>query len=447
MPEATHRGVPVKLLFLVPFVLAVPAAHAEPEPPVKVYELLADPAALAAWLRDRDPHVDAARARVAGAYATSQQARVIPNPQLEFGASDFVIGKTTKDDSGVDAHLGVAQTTIFTVGVTELVELGKRRPRREAADLRVHEAQELAVASIGDRLSDATATLGKLAYVVARRDVVQQQLEAATKLRDNEKIRLDKQDLSAVEYARIELDTQALELQLGRAQADLIGATAACSAALLAPCAAAGLDARALDVGAPLPAQLPEPKGAITDRAERRASALEVKALGEDAELASHRKIPDLTLGIGYTLDNLVISGDQHQSLAFTVGIPLPLFDRGDHDAQAARSNARALELEDRAIVREAGGVLDALLAQRAMLTTNLGRLETEAVPKSTQIIQQTQRAFDLGQARLADLIQVQRAHRDLLLEVLDTRFELFNTRAQLRHVLGLDDRAGRGGK
>lgn len=424
-----------------------PARAEEPTSAPPVAALLADPTQLAAWLAAHDPKIDAARARVVAAEATSRQARVLPNPQLELGASDFVLGKTTLSNDGKDAHLSLGQTVIFSAGVSELVELGKRAPRREAADLRVREARELAVASLGDRLGDATTTLGKLAYATARRAGLAQQLDAAKKMRDNEKIRLDKQDLSAVEFARIELDTQQLELQLARADADVDSALAACTATLLVPCTADGLDEKVLIAAAPLPATLPEPAHAAEDRAAIRASGLERKALGSDAELAHARRIPDVTLGVGYTLDNLTVAGDQHQSLAFTVGIPLPMFDRGEHDAAAARANAHALELEDQATIREARGTYDALARQRTMLNAMIARLTDDAVPKSTQIIQQTQRAFDLGQARLADLVQVQRAHRELLLEVLDTQFELFNTRVQMRHVLGLDDLAGRNAK
>ncbi|HEY0252855.1 MAG TPA: hypothetical protein VGC41_15070, partial [Kofleriaceae bacterium] len=110
----------------------------------------------------------------------------------------------------------------------------------------------------------------------------------------------------------------------------------------------------------------------------------------------------------------------------------------------AARANARAVEAEDRAQVREQRGVVTALTSQMKTLQTTLQRLETEQVPKSTQIITQTRKAFDLGEARLADLLLVERAHRDLLLEVLDTRFDLFNVRAQLRQALGLDDAVAR---
>src|SRR5262249_46518081 len=132
------------------------------------------------------------------------------------------------------------------------------------------------------------------------------------------------------------------------------------------------------------------------------------------------------------------------QQLIFSIGFPITIFDRGDHDAAAARANARAVQAEDRAAIREQHGVVEGLVAQLATLQAALQKLETEAVPKSTQIIAQTRKAFDLGQARLADLLLVERAHRDLLLEVLDTRFDLFNVRAQLRQALGLDDEVAR---
>jgi outer membrane protein TolC len=297
---------------------------------------------------------------------------------------------------------------------------------------------------MSDRLNNAQQVLGRLAYVAARRSVVATNLEAAQKLMSTEKNRVDHQDLSPLEFARIELDTREIQIQLGRADSDLAVAVATCSATLYAPCSPSGLDATALDAGSPLPPQLPDVRRAIEDRPARLASKLEIEALNWDAKLAHNRRIPDPTLGVGYTLDNLLISGDQHQSLLFTVELPLPFFDRGTHDEAAAHANARAAAAEDQAAVRDASGQVEALLAQRASLESLLHTLETEAVPKSTQIIRQTRTAFDLKEARLADLLLAERAHRDLLLEVLDTRFDLFNVRVALRKQLGLDDAAVR---
>ncbi|MEP6859718.1 MAG: TolC family protein [Deltaproteobacteria bacterium] len=436
----------MKLAVVLVLGMALTAHADDAAAPVK--GLLADPAQLATWLRDRDPIVESNHAKVEAAHELGEQARVLPNPQLSFTAGGFVLGNTNGSDGSPGSQnppLSLGQTTNYEIGVGQLIELGKRGPRRHAADTRMREAGEAAVGALGDRLNDATTALGKLTYAASKRDVAAANLDAAKKLRDNEKIRVDHQDLSPLEFARIELDTEELELQLGRAEAELSGAIATCSSILYAKCVPEGLDPQALDAGAPLPAALPETTTAVEHRPARVAQKLEAEALGADAALANARKIPDPTVGIAYLLDNLTSAGNQHQQLVFSVAIPLPLFDRGNHDAAAARANARAIEAEDEAAVKEAHGVVDALLAQHATLETTLARLETDQVPKSTQIIVQTRKAFDLGQARLADLLLVERAQRDLLLEVLDTRFDLFTVRAQLRQALGLDDEVARG--
>jgi cobalt-zinc-cadmium efflux system outer membrane protein len=427
---------------LMPALVWSGTARADEPPSVRAF--LADPAQLVAWLRDHDPIVESVRARTEAAAELGQQARVYPNPQLQAGVGGFAVGGGNTFGPGANGPTSFDQTGNFSVGVGELFELGKRGPRREAADLRTREAGEAAVGALGGRLGDATATLGKLAYVASKRDVVAQNLDAARKLRDLEKTRLDNKDLSQLEFGRIELDTEELELQLGRAEAELSSAVAACSATLYAPCSAAGLDAKALDAAAPLPPNLPEPDTAIEQRPQRQATKLEAAALGWDAELAHARRIPDPTLGVNYTYDRYQFGGSLPQTLALSIGIPLPLFDRGTHDAAAARANARAIVAEDKATVREQRGVVEALLAQREKLVDTLAKLEKDEIPKSTLIIEQTRKAFDLGQARLADLLLAERAHRDLLVEVLDTRFDLFNVRAQLRQALGLDDEIAR---
>jgi cobalt-zinc-cadmium efflux system outer membrane protein len=326
---------------VVALVMASTVASADDAVPVA--KLLAEPDQLAAWLGDRDPMIESQRAKIAAASAAARQTRVIPNPTLNVGVSDFVIGHTNNSSTTPSTPaLGLGQTLIYTAGIDQLIEIGKRGPRQNAADTRRREASETAVGTLGSRLSDAMQNLGKLAYVAAKRTVVATNLEAANKLMESERKRVELKDLSPLEFARIELDTEEIELQLTRADADLTTAIATCSATLFASCTAAGLDAQALDAAAPLPDTLTDPASAIESRPARVASKLEGDALGWDARLAHNRRIPDPTIGVGYTLDNLTVSGDQHQSLLFSVGIPLPLFDRGDHDEAAARATARS---------------------------------------------------------------------------------------------------------
>src|SRR4051812_23372782 len=89
------------------------ASTARADDAAPVGELLAQPAQLAQWLRDRDPIVESQRAKIEAARAASRQARVLPNPQLELGASDFVIGKTNASDGGPGSSsrpLGLGKT-------------------------------------------------------------------------------------------------------------------------------------------------------------------------------------------------------------------------------------------------------------------------------------------------------------------------------------------------
>ncbi len=408
---------------------------------VAIRPLLDDPSRLVALLSDRDAGVEAARARVAAARAALGQAEVHPNPTLTGGIGGIVLGASNPPSP----HLGLTTTTNLNLGVSEMFEIGKRGPRRQAASLRADEAGDLALAALGTRLGDGTAVLGKLAYVVARRGIVVANLETALSLEGLEKVRFERKDLAGVDFARIELDTKQLQLQLAGADSDVAVAVASCSATLLVRCTATELDdPTSLEHGAPLPAILPATEAAIEQRPARLASRQEIAALGADAVLADHRKIPDPTIGIGYTYDNLTVAGNQQQTLMLSLSIPLPLFDRGNHDAAAARANALALGAEDRAVLHESGGEVEALLAQRTTLTTTVATLETDAIPTSARVLDETRKGFDLGQTGLAELLLAERAHRELLFQILDARFQLFTVRVQLRQLLGIDDEAAR---
>jgi cobalt-zinc-cadmium efflux system outer membrane protein len=430
-------------LVLAAMLTALPA-YADDPPPVRA--LLADPAQLAAWLRDHDPQTLATRDRVEAASETALQARVFPNPQASAALGGVTLQGNPGPPPAAPGPTGFASTSNVSVGVSELFELGKRGPRRAAADLRTREAIETGVGTLGGRVNDATQTLGKLAYVSAKRDVAEQNLDAARKLEANEQIRLEHKDLAGVDFSRIQLDTQALEIQLASADADLQVALAECAATLFVSCSAAGLDAGVLDIAAPLPAALPEAHRAVEDRPEHAAQRFEASALDQDALLAEHRKIPDPTFGLSYTYDNYVAGGSIPQTLAFSVAIPLPFLDTGHHEAAAARANAHAIGAQEQAVIRGELGLVEAYLRQRDALEKKLERLEKESVPKSEFIVKKTREAFDLGQSGLAELLLAEQQRRDLVAQELDTRFDLFTVRVNLRQQLGLDDTLARSG-
>ena len=405
-----------------------------------VRALLADPAKLADWLAKHDPQVEAAGAKIEAASQSAQQAAVLPNPQLSFGLAGIVLGH----NSGVPGDDSFGSTTNDAFGLSELVELGKRGPRKEAANLRTREAGLSKVSTLGTQVSAAMTTLGAVAYAFARHEVVVKNLEDSRKIQQLEIGRKKVGETSGLDLRRIELDTHELEVQLQRADADLAGALATCSATLFAPCTTDGLDATSLDAAAPVPDALPDLDRTVEGRPSHEAQRLESEALGQDALVAQRRRIPDPTFGIEYVHDNYTLSGNAPNTIGFSVGIPLPFFDRGNHDAAAARANAHAIEAEDRADVRQERGQVEALRGKLTALTAALQRLDKELEPVSAAVVADTQKSLDIGESSITDLLLAERAHRDLLSEVLDTRNDLFTVRAQLRAALGLDDAAAR---
>jgi cobalt-zinc-cadmium efflux system outer membrane protein len=408
--------------------------------------LLSDPDQLAAWLRDHDATVVAATARVDAAAAAREQAGVLPNPELSLQYGGVVVG--TGNTMYNTTALG--STSNQTAGVSELIELGKRGPRKQAASMRIDAAREDLVGALGTRVGEAIAAIGKVAYLSARHDTLAENLDAQKKILALEKIRLDHKDLSGDDYARLELETERLELDVARADADLRQAAVACEATLRAPCTAPGLGEDALTHGAPLPDQVGDLDAAVSGRASFASARDQQAAYGYDAELARARRIPDPTVGVAFLHDNLTAAGNEPNTMMFSVSIPLPLFDRGNHDAAAAEAQAHALAAQAQADQRDARGAVDALIAQKQYLETEIERLSTVSIPRSATILADTHKAFDLGQDSLADLILAERAHRELILELLDARYDLFAARAGLRQALGLDDaiaRAAAGGR
>jgi len=413
-------------------------AAADPEPDPSA--MLTDPTTLAAWLRTHDAAVASAGARVEVAVAARHQAGVLPNPGLDLSYGNVVLGS----GNPMSGSTGLGNTTAISAGVTETIELGKRGPRQQAADMRVDAAREDVVVALGTRIGDAITAIGKVAYLVARHDTLVQNLDAQKKILALEKIRFDHKDLSGDDYARLELETERLELDVARADADLRQAMVGCEATLRAPCAVDGSAEVALDKGAPLPASLGDVEVEVAARASFASSRDQQAAFGYDATLAHHRSIPDPTVGVVFTHDNYTVAGAEPNSLLFSLSIPLPIFDRGDHDAAAAQAQAQALAAQEQADRRLARGQIDALVAQKQYLETEIERLSSSSIPRSATILADTHKAFDLGQDDLADLILAERAHRELLLALLDARYDLFTARSGLRQALGLDDAVAR---
>lgn len=413
----------------VGLVLAIArSAAAAPPEAARARSLLADPAALSRWLEKRSSEVGAARAQVEQSRAEARAARLLPNPVADFSVSNFSVGETTP------RGLGPGRTLAFDAGVSELIELGKRGPRAAAADLRVQAAQKLATATLSQRVSEARLALGRAIYARERHKVLAASLSAAEESAAVAQRRLEHQALSGVDYDRVLLDVASLASEVRRSRAESEAALASCSATLLAACDLADADVSALDA-VPLP---PPAADDVAKRADIAALRLQVDASRADATLAARRAVPDLTFRLGYTHDRF--PGNNANTLALSVALPIPLFDRGQHERARALAHADELGRSARALAELSRGAIAALEARRRAAERNLESLRKETLAKARSVLVAQERGLGLGETDVTDLLLARRQVIALELSSLDLRFELFELRSELRRLRGVDD-------
>jgi cobalt-zinc-cadmium efflux system outer membrane protein len=395
--------------------------------------LLQDTTALVRWLLEHNADVAAQGARVSQAEAAADQSKLYQDPSADFAWGGINVGAKNPPD------LAWSDSQNYEFGVHETFEIGKREPRIQGALLRVDSERARFVHLLGEKVHDARAALAREVYLRARMAELEENLKAAQEMARVENTRLQQGDISGNDYDRLILDTTLLELEMPRTKAELDAAAADVRAILGAPYVPGTAEMSALVSGASLPPGELDVETALENRADHRAIALEVQASEKDMKLAEARAIPDPTVGLSYTHDNLTASGNQPDTMQLSVGINLPIFDRGQHESRRAEEHARELVQTRMQSMRDAESDATTLLSKKAALEGVLKRIEDEAIPKSKQVLDVTSAAFNRGELKLTDVLLARRTHIDLALKHMDLQFESFSIRNDLRRVLGLD--------
>jgi outer membrane protein, heavy metal efflux system len=421
---------------LVAFRLAIAPSVAEGHTvadEVRIDVLLGDPKRLASWVEEHNRDVAAASERLEQTRADLRQSRLRTNPSLSAGLGDVPVGETNPPG------LHFSDTAIYNLTLSETLELGKRGPRVASARLRLGSERESYLEALNEVIGQARFALGRVAYLKTRTTALDESLSAARQVLELQRSRMENGDLSGNDHDRLLLDTMVLESDVAQSRAEYEASLSSCQAVLFAACDVGTADLSTLAGAVLLPETVSEGEPPLAERPDLRALALAQESARQDAVLARRRAIPDPTLAVGYTRDNLTISGDQPRTLSFSVSLPIPLFDRGQHDA--FKAERRASELEDAATARRerARTGIAALLQRKATLERTLDALLGQALPRSKSVLDSTVAAFSQGELSMTDLLLARRTHNDLVLKVMDLQFDVFSTRNELRQALGLD--------
>lgn len=403
-----------------------------PKPGVSVKQLLRDASALRTLVTQKSPQVAAAGARIVQAEADVGTAGLLPNPQV-----DTTLGGITVSTPN-PAKLTFKDTALFDIGVSEQIEIGKRGPRVEAATARLESAKAQAQSTKQDVVGDAREALGRVAYYAARGALLDAGVASAKEGAKAEATKVEKGGTSGVDYDRLSLEVLALEAEAARGKTELSGALATCSALLRQGCDESGAGEEDLDASATVPAA-PSSGDKVEDRPDIVAIRKEADASRAEVDLAHAKAIPDPTVRVGYTRDQLTYAGNQPDVMSVQLIVPLPIFDHGQHDAAKAQARANELESTAQATILGATSDVTALRAKVQYLDKALATMKKDAIPKAESVVKATEKAFAAGEVRLTDLLLARRAYLGLRLSEIDLSYEHFTARSALRRALGLD--------
>ena len=410
-------------------------SFAQQPPAAPLRQLLEDTDALAAWIAAHSHDARAAAARVDQAQAAYGASRLRPNPQLSASLGGVPAGATNPPG------LGWGDTVNYGATVSQLFEIGKRQPRSTAARLRVSSEQQSMAGTLIGSVADARESIARVLYGRSRKAALTEELENARQVVALQRVRLERGDLSGIDFDRLQLDAQMLEADLAQAVADYTESLASCARVLFAPCDGGEADlevvtARLQSTDVALP---PDWEAMLQARPDLQALDTAQQATAQDVVLALKRKVPDPIVSLGFTRDQFVISGNNPKTVALGVTIPLPTFDRGKQDAARAAAAGRELSETAAGIAARARSDAESLRTRHASISAALDALKTDALTRANSILTSTAEAVSQGELSTTDLLLARRARTDVTLRMMDLQLQLYLVQNDLREVLGLD--------
>jgi cobalt-zinc-cadmium efflux system outer membrane protein len=424
-------------LFLLPalFVsmdVSTPASAAISTPPDPF-----DERALAAELWSHSPDLILSRQGLIEAEAVRDHSYVLPNPSLAAAWGTIPIGRRNPPGASF------GEVPNYMVGVSEMIELGKRGPRQAAAEA----GTKVAALTVDDTYRQSfftlLETLAEQANATARRAVLNRLVGDSAESLRLQRERAKRGDVAALEVDRLEVEHLRLLSAAREAEEAQEIAVGACARILGADCPRFASEDGARRFlfeghpGVPVDASVDD-KQAVSGRPDLLALDAEQTRLRADLVLAGRAKIPDPTASVSYMHDQFEIAGNQANSLVLAVSLPLPVFDRGQVESARAKRRLEATAEAHRVLSATALRAL-ALARQRlAVLQARARSLDEDALPRARSLAEGMDAASRRGGASLIDVLLARRAFEELQLDRLDVAATTFKARLDVRRNAAL---------
>lgn len=361
----------------------------------------------------------------------SPQETSLPDPRLTYGY--FISEVETR--VGPQRHQIGASQTFPSFGSLEL--RGKVADREAAAAFQRHQAKTLA---IFHRVRSAYFELYHLRRSI---EITRENVELLTQF---ERIARSRYRVAAARHPDVI-----------RAQVELVRLTDRLSQLEdLRPSHRARFNAA---LGRPADAAAPWPERIETERIDAEFEQLsawmtetnpDLAALREEierararAELARTQRIPDVTLGLVYTVvdearGDASVSGSGDDAVLATVSVNVPLWrDKYDAGVREALHRRIAAAESSRAAESDLGAALREAMFEHDDAARRISLYENSLIPKARESLQTSLSAFEGGEATFFDLLETERSLLEFQLVLERARADLATSRSRLEMLTG----------
>lgn len=361
-----------------------------------------------------DPGLQAALARVRTAMADADQARLLPNPVLNF-VLRWGPGKP-------QIEVGLAQDIIQVFQIPRRSSAADNRLRRSAAEA-VTVALDV-VAEVQERYAAVQATDRLIPVLEGRLDLLRRLAGVArNRLDAGEGVR---GDLTTLDAQRVELEVEIADarirlrrdrLRLARLVGEPSGAAGWTLDPWASPAAAAATEQDWIDT-------------ALARRPEVRSVAWQMAALGDEYALTRLLPWEGASAGVSVQRDADWFAGP-------SVSTPIPIFDMGQaHTARVTAAQVEArheLTRTKRTVVEEVRIAHQSLAGELA----NLARVRQELIPLQQQRRDQAEQVYRAGQTDVTALFLAEQDLRATQARAIDLEREASIALIRLQRAVG----------
>lgn len=403
-----------------------------------------DEAVAAALAHSRD--LIAAKLQVDAAQVDRAAAGILPNPVLSYQLANLVVGRGNDQLGGAAPGPGTAglnpgffDQPVQTFTVSQVIDIWFKRSKRVDAAERSVEATQLLVEQAVREVSAAV----KGAYADALRAQEERLLAIEAREHYDDTVRLSASRLKVGDIS--ETDYKKIELELLRYKNDEL------QSALAAELARQRLAALMVLPPGQVPQELKptvtqldqplDPKGlydrALKSRPDFLAADKGVERAQAMVSSQQREAYPDVSLFVGYTRDSFTVSGDNPNTLAVGLSLPLPLFDRNQGGVGHARVDLRAAENDrDRLKLQIEYDVVDAV-RRVEVSKVQLKLLTDDVAPRAAQALRVAEKSYQAGAINLLELLEAQRTYVEVRRSTVASTYQFRQAAIDLVHAVG----------